>query len=124
MSPQSRPSSVAARPLVGHTSRLLLTGFLAGMIARRMVSPSAELWFYAVGLVLVLVWSEWEAFSRRRRERAARRTSQTSVSSLERRLHRHVSRLGVLHVHRSSTGRPQRGLHRQYVAVPHSKNAR
>ena len=113
--------SPTARPLVSHTSILILSGLLIGMVAGSWTHPTLEMPVFVAGVLGLVMYIGVSRVAQRRQQNALQ-TRERSLHKLEVRLHRHVS-----HAHGPSRQRPHLRrvvAERQYLPVVMSRDAR
>ena len=80
------------KPLLSHSTVLILSGFLIGMVCRRIADPRIEVLVFAVGVLGVVAYIGLDQVARRRQERAHRTAAERANQDLERRIDRHIAR--------------------------------
>ena len=114
------PSPIA-RPVVSHTTILILSGLLIGMVAGSWTHPNVQMPVFVAG-VLGLVMYIGVSRVAQRRQQSAHQTRERSLNKLEIRLNRHVS-----HAHDPWRQRPhlrRANAEHQYLPVVMSRDTR
>ncbi len=110
------------KPLLSHSSILILSGFLIGVVVRRMANPSVEVYVFAAGLIGIFCYLALDRLAQRRQQRAERIELEQANNNLDRRISRHIPQEPQV---RSSRPLPvHRGTERQYQTVVSSSRYR
>ena len=106
------------KPLITHSTVLILSGFLIGMVFRRMVDPSIEVYVFAAGLIGVFCYLGLDWLARRRQQQAAQLELERTNHELERRINRHIPH--EVPVRSSRPSSVQSGTENQYLTIVNS----
>lgn len=93
----------AERPLLSHTTILILSSFLIGIAAGRMTTPNSELMVYFTGVFGLVAYFGLGQLARKRQERAELRALERAAHQLESRMDRHIPRGAMFRNRRDDT---------------------
>jgi len=120
----SRDTQTAAKqkPLVSHSSILIFSGVLIGMVATRIVNQEWQLTVSLAGLFGLIAYFGLALLAERRQRSIADRALEKASADLEHRFDRHVHRPPV-------SAKPVQGVNsadiaRQYLTVTDSNRSR
>lgn len=114
----TRKGRKARKPLLSHSSILILSGFLIGMVFNQMTESGVEIYVFAAGLVGLLGYLCLDELAQRRRLQAEKTEFEQATNKLERRLNRHI--LQGPQVRSSRPSPVHHDLERQYQTVVNS----
>jgi hypothetical protein len=106
------------KPLLSHSSILILSGFLIGMVSRNAVRPGDEMLVYAAGVVGLVSYLGLGLLARARKQRATNHEFEQASTRLEKRINRHVARSGPIKAGPKTPKLPRSD--RQYLTVVRS----
>jgi len=115
-------AAVERKPLVSHSSILIFSGVLIGMVAARMVSREWQPIVYLVGLFGLVAYFGLALLAERRQRRTAERALEKASADLEHRFDRHVHREPVSA--KLIQGVNSSDIERQYLTVADSNRSR
>ena len=106
------------KPLLSHSSILIFSGFLIGMVSRNAVRPGDEMLVYGAGVVGLVSYFGLGLLARARKQRATNHDFQQASTRLEKRINRHVARGGPIKAGPMAPKLPRSD--RQYLTVVRS----
>lgn len=112
------PPPAPVRPLLSHSTILILSGFLIGMVAHNYVQSQAAPYVYLTGIVGLIAYLGLGQLARSRQKRAESLACERASDMLVQRLNRHVPRLLPRRFSGSRLHIPSSD--QQYVPVPRS----
>ncbi len=90
------------KPLLSHSTILILSAFLIGVTAGKASSLQIELMIYLTGSVGLIAYFLLGQLARRRKQKTERLATRQAVTELESRVDRHITRSAADNPHRTS----------------------